>query len=187
MKSLLPETHLEAWRNYYVSFWRVFAAIDADLAAADLPSLSWYDALYELYLAPDRQLRMNELARSALLSRSGLTRLVDKLENEKLLERRRCAEDGRVQYARLTEKGVEVLRKIWPVYRAGIAKYFASHLSEAEAKQAAAMLGRVAKALAPEETTPASGDVAPKGNPIKGNAIRGNHSPKTDDPARGQR
>jgi DNA-binding MarR family transcriptional regulator len=146
MKPNLPETHLEAWRKYYSSFWRVFAAIEADLAAAGLPSLSWYDALYELYVAPDRQLRMNELARGAILSRSGLTRLVDKLEKEKLLERRACAEDGRVQHARLTEKGVEMLRTIWPVYRAGIAKYFAAHLSEAEAKHVTAMFSRVVAA-----------------------------------------
>lgn len=143
----LPETHLEAWRRYYVSFWRIFAAIEADLQAAGLPSLSWYDALYELYLAPGRHLRMSELARSALLSRSGLTRLVDKLEKEKLIERKSCPKDGRVQHAVLTDKGVETLRKIWPVYRAGIAKYFAAHLTEAEAKEFARLMGRVVAAM----------------------------------------
>ena len=144
MKPALPETHLEAWRKYYTSFWRVFAAIEADLAAAGLPSLSWYDALYELYLAPGRHLRMTELARGALLSRSGLTRLVDKLEKAKLIERRACPSDGRVQHAQLTDKGVETLRKIRPVYQAGIAKYFAAHLGQAEAAQVAAIFRRVA-------------------------------------------
>ncbi len=143
----LPETHLEAWRRYYVSFWRIFAAIEADLQAAGLPSLSWYDALYELYLAPNRHLRMSELARSALLSRSGLTRLVDKLEKEKLIERKSCPSDGRVQHAVLTDKGVEVLRKIWPVYRAGIAKYFAAHLNEADAQEFARMMSKVVSAM----------------------------------------
>jgi len=152
MKPSLPEGHLEAWRKYYVSFWRVFAAIEADLQAAGLPSLSWYDVLYELYLAPGWHLRMNELARSALLSRSGLTRLVDKLVQEGLIERKACAQDGRVQHAQLTEKGVAVLRKIWPVYRAGIAKYFAPHLTDAEARTFATALGRVAANL---ETKPA--------------------------------
>jgi DNA-binding MarR family transcriptional regulator len=147
-KSELPENHLEAWRRYYVSFWRIFAAIEADLQAAGLPSLSWYDALYELYLAPDRHLRMSELARSALLSRSGLTRLVDKLEKEKLIERKSCPKDGRVQHAVLTEKGVETLRRIWPVYRAGIAKYFAAHLTDAEAREFARLLGKVVAGLA---------------------------------------
>lgn len=146
MKSPLPPSQLAAWRSYYVSFWRVYAAIEADLAAAGLPSLSWYDALYELYLAPGRRLRMSALARSALLSRSGLTRLVDKLEQEGLIERQACPEDGRALHARLTAKGVETLRKIWPVYRAGIAKYFAAHLGKADAEQIATTLGRVVKA-----------------------------------------
>jgi len=149
MKPNLPEGHLHAWRQYYPSFWRIFAAIEADLAAAGLPSLSWYDALYELYLAPGRHLRMNELARSALLSRSGLTRLVDKLEKEKLIERRACPSDGRVQHAQLTDKGVEMLRKIWPVYRAGIAKYFAAHLTDTDAVHVEKALGKVAAALEP--------------------------------------
>lgn len=144
--SVLPETHLEAWRRYYVSFWRIFAAIEAELQAAGLPSLSWYDALYELYLAPDRHLRMSELARSALLSRSGLTRLVDKLEREKLLERKSCPKDGRVQHAVLTGKGVELLRRMWPVYRAGIARHFAAHLTEAEARDFARLLMKVTAA-----------------------------------------
>jgi DNA-binding MarR family transcriptional regulator len=155
MKSNLPEGHLDAWRKYYVSFWRIFAAIEADLAAAGLPSLSWYDALYELYLSPGRRLRMSELARSALLSRSGLTRLVDKLEKEKLLERKSCPADGRVQHAQLTEKGVETLKKIWPVYRAGIAGYFAAHLNEAEARELRGTFGRIVAAIGPAEIQPA--------------------------------
>jgi DNA-binding MarR family transcriptional regulator len=156
MKPNLPEGHLLAWRRYYPSFWRILAAIEADLAAAGLPSLSWYDALYELYLAPGRHLRMNELARHALLSRSGLTRLVDKLEKEKLIERRACPSDGRVQHAQLTERGIEQLRKMWPVYRAGIAKYFAAHLTDAEAAQVEKALGKVAAAMEPP--APESGD-----------------------------
>ena len=155
----LPETHLEAWRRYYVSFWRIFAAIEAELQAAGLPSLSWYDALYELYLAPDRHLRMSELARSALLSRSGLTRLVDKLEKEKLLERKSCPKDGRVQHAVLTEKGVELLRKMWPIYRAGIARHFAAHLTEAEARDFARLLTKVAAAS--EQTCEKAKKLAP--------------------------
>lgn len=156
MKPELPETHLEAWRKYYVSFWRVYGAIEADLDAAGLPSLSWYDALYELYLAPGRHLRMSELARSALLSRSGLTRLVDKLEKEGLIQRTACPTDGRVHHAQLTTKGVEVLRKIWPVYRAGIAKYFGAHLSAAEARQLATVFARVGGALEPVKPQPAA-------------------------------
>lgn len=147
MKPSLPEIHLAAWRKYYGSFWRVLAAIETDLAAAHLPSLRWYDALYELYVASDHRLRMSELARSALLSRSGLTRLVDKLEKEKLIERQSCADDGRALHAQLTAKGKDLLRKMWPVYRAGIATHFAAHFSEAEAVRLTAELSRVIEAV----------------------------------------
>ncbi|HVT73171.1 MAG TPA: MarR family transcriptional regulator [Lacunisphaera sp.] len=146
MKTSLPAGHLEAWRRFYVSFWRIYAAIEADLAAAGLPSLAWYDALYELYLAPGRHLRMSELARCALLSRSGLTRLVDKLEKEKLIERRPCPADGRVQHAQLTAKGVETLRRIWAVYRAGIARHFAAQLDDADAGRLREVFGRISAA-----------------------------------------
>ena len=81
------------------------------------------------------------------LARSGLTRLVDKLEKETLIERRACATDGRVQHAALTAKGVETFRRIWPVYQAGIARYFAAHLTAAEAAQIEKSLGKVAAAM----------------------------------------
>lgn len=149
MKKELPANQLDAWRRYYVSFWRISAAIEADLVAAGLPSLSWYDALYQLYCAPERRLRMSDLARGAMLSRSGLTRLVDKLEDEKLIERHTCPEDGRGQHAQLTDKGVECLRRIWPVYRAGIAKYFGAQMNDAEAKQLATVFRRIVAVLDP--------------------------------------
>ena len=92
---------------------------------------------------------------AGLLSRSGLTRLVDKLEKEGLIHRKACPSDRRVQHAELTDKGVEVLRKIWPVYRTGITKYFAAHLSESEAKQVAAIFSRVRASLEPVPAEPA--------------------------------
>lgn len=157
VKPKLPAKQLAAWRAYYTTFWRMFAAIEADLQGAGLPSLSWYDVLYELYQAPDRHLRMCDLAQSALLSRSGLTRLVDKLEKEKLIERRSCPDDGRVLHAKLTDKGVETLRKIWPVYRAGIEKYFSDHLSDADAGD----LGRILALLPSAHAAELAGERSP--------------------------
>jgi len=71
---------------------------------------------------------------------------VDKLEKEKLIERQSCPKDGRVQHAQLTAKGVETLKKIWPVYRAGIAQYFAAHLDEADAQRLQESFGRIVAA-----------------------------------------
>ena len=143
----LTDPQLDAWRSLYSAFWRISASIESDLAEADLPSLSWYDALYQLYLAPERRLRMSELAQAALLSRSGLTRLVDRLEKDGLIVRRSCSQDGRGQHAELTPKGVEMLRKIWVVYRRGIEKRFAEPLSDAEMRQLSSIFGKLAAAL----------------------------------------
>ncbi|MBL9201391.1 MAG: MarR family transcriptional regulator [Opitutaceae bacterium] len=149
MTPSLPETHLEAWRRLYVSFWRVCNAAEAGLQAAGRPPLSWYDALYALYLAPGRRLRMSELARGALLSKSGLTRLVDRLEKEKLITRRTCPADGRVQHIELTPRGVGTLREIWAVYRGGIARQFAAHLTETDARDLTRILAKVTTATDP--------------------------------------
>lgn len=143
MKAELPPEHLAAWRALYLGYWTVTGAVDKALAGAGLPSLAWYDVLYTLHLAPGHRLRMNELAGRVLLSRSGLTRLVDNLVKKGLLRRRQCPEDGRGFHAELTDRGLETLRKIWPVYRAGIAEHFAAKLTAPEAAQLAGWLQRL--------------------------------------------
>jgi len=90
--------------------------------------------IVELVEAPDHQLRMHELADRVVLSRSGLTRLVDRLEQEGLLRREPDPNDRRGAFAVLTEQGHEALRKSWPVYARGIARHFASHLGDEEAR-----------------------------------------------------
>src|SRR5690242_19598996 len=105
----LTLAELGAWRG----FLRVQAALakqlDAELVAEhDLP-LSSYEVLITLQAAPDHRCRMAELADRVLLSRSGTTRLVDRLEREGLLERDNCTSDGRGSYAVLTEAGEALL------------------------------------------------------------------------------
>lgn len=149
MKDTLPPAQLEAWRSLSRAFWGVSARLEADLADAELPTLSWYDVLRELSLAPDHHLRMCELAAKTQLSRSGLTRLVDRLEKERLLERKSCPKDGRVQHAQLTAKGVALLQQVCPLYRAGVQKYFAARLTGTELQQLTVLLQRVADELPP--------------------------------------
>lgn len=155
MKTELTTNQLEAWRAFYVSYWKVSAVIEESLAAAKLPSLSWYDVLYQLYCAPGRRRRMSELAHGALMSRSGLTRLVDRLEREKLIERQACPSDKRGFHAHLTAKGLALLREMWAVYRAGIAAEFARHLTEPEAAAMALALGKVVQAAEARSPLPA--------------------------------
>lgn len=90
--------------------------------------------LIELVEAPHNRLRLHELAQKVVLSRSGLTRLIDKLEHAGLLERQPAATDRRGAYAVLTDTGKEAVRQAWPVYAQGIARYFAPHMNEEEAR-----------------------------------------------------
>lgn len=128
----LSASRVAAWRGLLTAQATVVSKIEAKLAAAGLPPLAWYDVLFALHEQPGKRLRMSELAEAVLLSRSGLTRLVDRLEPEGYLCREACATDKRGFEVRLTDAGTGVLRKIWPVYREGIAEFFARHLSEEE-------------------------------------------------------
>ena len=115
--------------------------LDAELEAAhDLP-LSSYDVLIYLQAAPRKRLRMAELADSVLLSRSGVTRLVDRLEREGLIVRDTCTSDGRGCFAVLTDEGEELLARARPTHLAGVRERFLRHFSDAELRTLAELLG----------------------------------------------
>ena len=141
----LDDPRLAAWRGLLNAHAAVVALIERDLARAEgaLLPLTWYDVLLALVEAPERRLRLHELARRVVLSRSGLTRLVDRLEAAGLLRREPDPTDGRGAYAVLTDEGRAALRRTWPAYAAGIVEHFARHLTEDEARVIAAALGRV--------------------------------------------
>jgi DNA-binding MarR family transcriptional regulator len=146
----LPPTHAElsaaelgAWRGMLRIHTALIRALDAELDAAHGLPLTSYDVLIYLQNAPRKRLRMAELADSVLLSRSGVTRLVDRLEREGLLVRDACDDDGRGLYAVLTRKGEEVLERARPTHLAGVRERFLSHFSEDELEQMAAYWERV--------------------------------------------
>lgn len=126
-----PE-RLAVWRGLLTVHANLTETIDRRLQAAGAVPLRWYDALLCLYEAPQRRLRLSDMAKAALLSRSGLTRLVDRLEDAGLLARATVPEDGRGAVAVLTPAGHEALRKAWVVYGPAIQDDFAGHLSAAE-------------------------------------------------------
>jgi DNA-binding MarR family transcriptional regulator len=137
------EARLAAWRALLNAHAAAVGAIERDLAAAGRVPLTWYDVLVALSEAPGERLRLHELADRVVLSRSGLTRLVDRLEAAGLLRREACPTDRRGAFAVLTPEGQETLRRTWPVYALGIAEHFARHLSADEAATIAAVLERV--------------------------------------------
>src|SRR5215469_6089949 len=144
----LSEQHLAAWRAFLKAHAVIIDRIDHDLAAAERLPLSSYDVLIELYEAPERRLRMHELAERVVLSRSGLTRLVDRLEAEGFLVRDRSGTDRRGAYAVITEQGIAALRRTWPVYARGILRYFAQWLTLEEAQLLESAFGGILQAAA---------------------------------------
>jgi DNA-binding MarR family transcriptional regulator len=135
------------WRSVFEAHGRVLRHIDDDLAAAELGSLTDYDVLYTLYLAADRRVRLSDLAAAALLSRSGISRLVDRLEAKQFLRREPCEDDRRGAFAHLTDEGVNELRRIWKVYSAGISRYFFSGVTPEETEAIGQVFGRVRDSL----------------------------------------
>ncbi len=135
-----------AWALLLEAHARLVEAIEAELAAAGLPPLGWYDVLWELEKAEGGRLRMHDLARRVVLSRSNLSRLADRLEEARLVERQDCAEDRRGYDVVLTRKGRTLRRRMWPVYAAAIERRFARHVAPDEARALAEVLERVVKA-----------------------------------------
>ena len=135
-----------AWRTFLTAHAAAIDRIERDLAEEGLMPLSWYDVLLALYEAPERKLRMRELARAILVTRGGLTRLVARIEEAGLLRREPDSADGRGLYAVLTEEGLEALRRTWPTYARGIAEHFGKHLSDEEVEVLDRALRRVLSA-----------------------------------------
>ena len=139
----LSAAELGAWRGMLRVHTALVKELDAELAAAhDLP-LSSYEVLITLESAPGRKRRMAELADSVLLSRSGMTRLVDRLEKDQLLVRDTCTDDGRGCYAVLTDKGAELLATARPTHLDGVRERFLRHFSEDEMRLLASLWERV--------------------------------------------
>ncbi|CAN5518132.1 MarR family transcriptional regulator [soil metagenome] len=133
-KLLVDDERLMAWKVFLEAYRRVLDTLDDELRAERGLPLTWYDVLVQLFSAPDQRLRMNQLASSVLLSKSGLTRLIDRMEAAGLVERASSPNDRRGSFAVLTPRGEQVFREAAPVHLDGIEKHFACHLTAAEAK-----------------------------------------------------
>jgi len=132
------------WRQYLRGQATVARALEADLLLEQRLSLAAYEVLAQLAEAPERRLRMTELADAVLLSRSGVTRMVDRLERVGLVTRGRVAEDGRGIAATLTDRGLDQLHRATATHVAAIQRYFIDRLDEADLRD----LWRISQRLA---------------------------------------
>ena len=134
---------LDAWRSYLQSHASIVRALDADLAAEHGMTTRDYEVLLYLSQAEGHQLAMSALAESTMLTRSGITRLVDGLVEAWLIERVACPNDARVSYAQLTDVGYAKLREAGCTHVASIQRLFLEHFSPEEIEQLASLLSRL--------------------------------------------
>ncbi len=124
----LSRRELAAWRGMLETHTRLVAELDAELERDHGLPLTSYEVLMYLGDSERDSLRMGELAERLLLSRSGITRLVDRLERQGLVERRRCPVDGRGFEASLTDAGRTKLAAARPSHLAGVRRHFIARL-----------------------------------------------------------
>jgi DNA-binding MarR family transcriptional regulator len=141
--TLLSHEELAAWAGFLRVHAAVTRELDAELSVAHRLPLSSYEVLLYLHSAPDGMMRMSELADSVLLSRSGLTRLVDRLEGAGLLERRQCSSDARGFHAAITAAGRRAFRDAHATHLAGVRERFLRHFSAEELGRLAELWDRV--------------------------------------------
>ena len=133
----LSQEQRAAWSGFIRAHASIVKELDAELQRVHGLPLSSYDVLVQLSLAPRGRMQMFELAEAVHLSRSGLTRMVDRLEREGLLARRRGERDPRQVFACITQRGLERLAETTPTHLAGVRKRFLDRLSRAQLRQLA--------------------------------------------------
>ena len=137
------DPRLDAWRAFLVAHARLFRRLDEELRVEHSLSLPEYETLLQIAQAPDRRMRMSQIANRVLLSKSGVTRLVDRLVADGFVERSQCSSDARGAEAGLTPAGLERLRAASTTHLRGIERYFLSAIETSEL----ASLGRMMESI----------------------------------------
>jgi DNA-binding MarR family transcriptional regulator len=137
------DPRLDAWRAFLIAHARLFRRLDEELRVEHALSLPEYETLLQIAQAPERRMRMSQIASRVLLSKSGVTRLVDRLVADGFVERSQCSSDARGAEAGLTPAGLERLRAAATTHLRGIERYF---LSAVEGDDLA-VLGRMMESI----------------------------------------
>ncbi len=142
-RSSLEGDALEAWRSYLQSHATILRMLDAELVSEHGLTTRDYEVLLYLAQAPDHRLPMSALAESTMLTRSGITRLVDGLVAGGFIARTACQSDARVSYAELTDNGLAKLRRAGCTHVRSIRRLFLEHFNAEETAHLASLLGRL--------------------------------------------
>jgi DNA-binding MarR family transcriptional regulator len=156
--SPLDPTEMGAWHALIRAHSRIVRRLEAELEAEHGLTLPAYEVLAHLSQAPERRLRMTDLAKHAILTPSGLTRLVDKLVREGWVERHRCGADARVIYAVLTTSGMDKLEVAYPTHVRGVREHYIDWLTPEQQAAVSDALGDLAEAKCREVLEPDPAD-----------------------------
>ena len=143
MSSDPKENVVLAWTRLLRAQATALSAVEANLKAADLPPLSWYDVLLELQRVGKKGLRPFELERELLLPQHRLSRLLDRIEAEGYMARQPCEADGRGQILVITASGSKLRRRMWPIYGKAVNVALGERLTDNEASTLASLLGKL--------------------------------------------
>ena len=149
------QSRFNAWHAFLVAHAALEPILNRELEAACGLPLRWFDVLVQLHAMPHKRMSMTELANAVLLSKSGLTRLVDRIEEAGLVQRASAPGDRRSLLIVLTPNGEKTLKRAAPIHADGIRRHFAAHIFDAEAAAVEAALGRIAAAARHHDSLPA--------------------------------
>lgn len=141
----LTEPGLRAWKSFLRAQSRLIAELDEELRASYGYALGDFDVLAQLAEAPNGRLRMCDLAEAVVLSPSGLSRRIDRLERAGVVRRERAERDARNVEARLTPAGKRLLTRLRKAHRVGVKERFEDRFSAEELETLGALLGRLAE------------------------------------------
>jgi DNA-binding MarR family transcriptional regulator len=134
---------VSAWVKLARGYTRVLAQVEDELKARALPELGWYDVLLELRRALPAKLRPMDLQDKLLLAQHNLSRLLERMEKAALIKRERFEEDRRGQLVGITPEGLDILKRIWPVYRNVLRQALGQKLSPRELEMIALALQKI--------------------------------------------
>jgi len=123
---------IQAWIQLHRTHRLLVETVEKSLKSQGLPPLDWYDVLLELHRERSAGLRQYEIGEKILLNKHNLSRLIDRLEKNRLVGRHACSEDGRGNRIKITDKGEKILKQVWPVYGQSIQEGFGVKLSSNE-------------------------------------------------------
>ncbi|MFT9636504.1 MarR family winged helix-turn-helix transcriptional regulator [Alcaligenes phenolicus] len=135
----------DLWFSFVRAHRSILKEIERRLAAEKLPPYAWYDVLWGLESGPEGTRRMHELADRLVIERYNLTRLIDRLEAQGLVQRSRSSEDGRAAFASITDEGRALRKQMWQIYQSAVQELFLSAFSDQEQTQFAHGLDQAAR------------------------------------------